>query len=514
MVSARRMRSSRLTSPVNATATDSEPPSLEVKATSMPQSGVWQEPALRPPAPSFEDYKGYERNAILKNMMPLGHFPSQKEKDRILRSDVPAARKSTLPKMGKKTPPKDDADTREATPVVNHVGSRDSAPKTTIVNGKKGNGIYGSTAFAEPPPVLKATGQKIPDVPNPSSPGRVRLKSVVDAALRRATEQGNPYLGKAIERLWQDSIKEPRIADLMEAVLSRRPTPQQTEEFQERVKIAKKACKEADMSARHPSSGVNSASKSAMQSPSKSDRGSVARRLGTAEDSSDAPGSNRNLNPPSLKRHANHMDVNGTPSKSERPSKRHKRLKSFSSSTSSLSSISSTENEPPSRHDKGSSATDQPQLLSPLGKQPIGPRLHSFPLNTNYRSSNRQPANHDTQSAEDTVDETDAQRRKLRKTHDVTVNDSNLRKPLNGAVQQLIRSERATPSITIKAAQSRLRNGGLTDDVDVESSLSPLDGELLAPPFPSDQMVTRGATPNRLGRPPKNMRKGARVKMS
>ena len=510
------MRSSRLTSPANATATDSEPSSLEIKAPLNLESGVWQEPSLRPPAPSFEDYKGYERNSILKNMMPLGHFPTQKEKDRILRSDVPAARKSTLPKNGKKSPPKDDADTREATPVVNHVGSRDSAPKTTTVNGKKGYGICSSTALSEPTPLLKATGQKIPEVPNTSPTGPFRLKKVVDAALRRATEQGNPYLGKAIERLWQDSITEPRIADLMDAVLSRRPTPQQTEEFQERVRIARKACKEADMSARHSSTGINSASQSAMQSPSKSDRGSVARRLGTAEDSSDAPGSNtnRNLNPPSLKRHANHVDVNGTPSKPERPSKRHKSMKSFSSSSSSLSSISSTENEPPSRNDKGSSATDQPQLLSPSGKQPIGPKLHSFPLNTRYRSSNRQLTNHDTQSAEDTVDETDAQRRKLRKTHHITVNDSNIRKPLNGTVQQLIKSERATPSITIRAAQSRLRNGRVIDDVDVESSLSPVDGDLLAPPSSSDQMVTRGATPNRLGRPPKNVKKGARVKMS
>ena len=513
MVSSRRMRSSRLPSPANATTTDSEPSSVEVKANSNSDERVWEEPSLRPPAPSFEDYKGYERNSILKNMMPLGHFPSQKEKDRILRSDIPGVRKAIASKNGKNLPPKDEAETREATPVGNYVGSRESAPKVTVVNGKKGSGFSGFTLPSEPLPLSKATDQKVPDMSNNANPsGKVRLECVVEAALRRATEQGRPYLGKAIERLWQDSIKEPGIADLMDAVLSRRPTPQQTQEFQERVRIAKRACKDADMSARHSSTGANSLSKSAIQSPSKSDRGSVARRLGTAEDSSDAPGSNtnRDLNPPSLKRHAKHMDAIGTPSKPERPSKRSKRLESFSSSTSSLSSISSTENDHP-RNEKGSSATAPPALRSPSA---VGPKLHSFPFNTRYRSTKRQRSNHDTQSGEDTVDESDAKRRRLQKPHDVTINDSNIRQALSGTAQQPTTSERATPLITIRAAQSRLRNGGITDELDAESSLSPVDGELLAPPFPTDQMVTRGATPNRLGRPPKNARKGARVKMS
>ncbi|KAI4221738.1 MAG: hypothetical protein L6R36_006674, partial [Xanthoria steineri] len=40
----------------------------------------WQEPPIRPPAPSFEDYKGLERQGVLEYMQPLGTLPTQRVK--------------------------------------------------------------------------------------------------------------------------------------------------------------------------------------------------------------------------------------------------------------------------------------------------------------------------------------------------------------------------------------------------------------------------------------------------
>ena len=501
---------------MDAATGDDQPPNNAAHLPPKPSSLEWVEPNLRPPAPSFQDYKGYERNHILKHMMPLGHMPTQKEKDKILKTD--SARKSTQPKNGKNAAHKEDADTREATPVFTGESEpRASAPPCT--NGKDVDKDY--TPAAPPKSTLtKATAQLPPKSSNlKATTGPARLKGVVEAALKRAEELNNPYLGKAVEKLWHDSFENPAIAELMDAVLSQKPTAQQAAEFQSRVQTAKKQIKDGDRSHRHSSTGTGSVSKSSLKSPSKSDRGSVARRLETAEEFSDAPRSNTNResNPPSMKQHDKYMNTNGTPSK--RAAKRTKRSTSTSSSTSSLSSISSSEQDlPPPSERHLSTTVPPPSSLSSSDKQQVGPKLHSFPLNNRYKSSSKRPLNFPAQSADDSPEEAVAKRRKLQQTFEVTVNDSEVREPLTMNPQRLGKSPQANTLLSLRTQQPRMRNGtnhqSLGDDFDAESSLSPVNGDLLAPPFADEQMLTRGATPTRLGRPSKQIRKGARVKMS
>ena len=513
MAPARRMRSSRLASPLEPTTEVAQPANDVTHLPPKPTSLEWIEPHLRPPAPSFRDYPNYyEGNESTKFMKALGHIPTQAEKAKYF---------ELFPNNGRKGARK-DVGTREATPGV----PRESEPRvseprvsaTTYTNGKNVDGDYIPTAH--PKPVLtKAKDQLPPRAPSiEATKGPARLRGVVESVLKRAEELNNSILGKAVERVWHDSFKEPAIADLIDAVLSQKPTPEQAAEFQHRVKIAKSQIKDAEGSPKQSSTGTDVNSKEPHEFIN-SKRGSVKRRLETADELSDARGSNVNgdFNNTTMQQQGTQMDVNGTPSK--RPAKRTKHCASNASSTSSLTSVSSSELQVPPPVAGDSSTTTLPPLsLSPSDKQQAGPRLHSFPLNNHYVSSNRRSLSSPAQNANDSLEDLAAKRRKLQQTFEVTVNDSEVREPLATMQRRLAKLTQATTRPS-RSRPPRTRDGtndqSLENDLDVESSLSPPNENLLAaPPFPEEQMLTRGTTPTRLGRPPKYARKGARVKMS
>jgi len=504
---ARRGRSSGLASPPDPKTDDIQPQSDAVDLPPKPNSTAWVEPHLRPPVPSYKDHyvKDYEGNVSTVHMKALGQMPTQKDVDkRYVVKGVKGTRKN-------------EAGTRHTTPVVvPQPAPRLSAPPAT--NGKDVDGDYTPTIRAAGKPTLTPAepGQLPPKLFDPEElKGPLRLAGVVESVIQRAEERNTPELGKAVKRVWLDSFKEPAIADLIDAVLSRKPTPEQAAEFQRRVKIAKSQINEVNTSPKHSSSGKGSNSKSSLKSPSKRDRGSLKRRLETAE-VSDAPGSNINgdSNNATMQHQNNDSMANGTPSK--RPTKPTKRSTSISSSTSSLSSLASSDQGLPPPNERHASAPIPPlSLLSPSDKQQAGPRLHSFPLSNPSKSSSKRSLDSPAASADD---EAAAKRRKLRQTFEVTVNDSEVREPLTAGHQPSGRSAVAKPPFSLRSQPPRARSAAshqrLEDDLDVESSLSPVNGDFLAPPFANGQMSARGPTPTRLGRPPKNVNKGARVKMS
>ena len=523
------MRSSRLASPMDTAARDSVSAKREVQKTRDKQRtlGDWVEPPLRTPAPSFEDYKGLERQGVLEHMAPLGSLPNHKVKQRTKALNGP--RRTT---QSKNMMMEDEAATPEPTaPSLSHRSeSRKSESRSSNIPNSR---LKDEDQDYTPPTVVKATTAKAISsqiTPNTvysrkSTKEQHTLRVIVESAVKRADELKNPYLGKALQELYNRSLRDRTVAELLDAVLSQKPTDKQTTDFQAMVKITRREIKDAETeSIRQSSKTPGSNSKTSLKSPTKSDGGTAAHRGVTAEEVSDAPGSktNRDTNVPSSKQRSKRMDTNGTPSKSERPTKRVRRTYSNASSTSSLSSLTSDnfQRSPRPTFSKDPFANNGPPPLPPpeyrhLG---IGPKLHTFPLNRS-KSANKTPVTSAAPAAEVPADEVAARRRQLQKKFEYTVSDSAVRDPPAAKPpQQRRKSHQVGSPLPLRTQQTRLRNGtnrhDLGDDHELPSSSSSYHGELLAPPTADGHMVTRGATPNQLGRPPKHVKKSARIKRS
>ena len=306
------------------------------------------------------------------------------------------------------------------------------------------------------------------------------------------------------------------VADLLEAVLSQKPTSQQTAEFQSYIKAARKQIRATDDSAKHCK---HSASKSNSISPNaKNARVGVTRHSGTPKDRATASGLHSHLansNNRSSKQKTTNTELNGISSKEERPSKRIKRSKSASSDSSLSSLDSAVEDFAPAIEPSLSSEANPVihQGLSQTKQKPMmGPRLGSFSTRP-IDQSVRKPI---SQASHLTPEELSAKRKEklMQNYQDYVVGHSKVRADPNPK-----RPPNATPPLALMSAeaqQARLRNGvsqrNRKDEPDyLDSPTSSAYGELLIPPPPG---ASRGATPNQLGRPSKGVKKAARIKMS
>lgn len=78
------------------------------------------------------------------------------------------------------------------------------------------------------------------NAPNSKTPqGRQRLSMVVDAAIERSAQVGNVDLGRAIKKLYDESLSNGLLADLLDAVLAQKATPEQIHQFQTYVRNAR-----------------------------------------------------------------------------------------------------------------------------------------------------------------------------------------------------------------------------------------------------------------------------------
>lgn len=532
MASSRAMRrSSRMSSPMEISVRGNLPIKKEAQALKEQglMSGGWTEPPLRTPAPSFEDYKGLERHGVLEHMAPLGTLPSQKVKLRLKAYDH--SRRPTHVRNGELPVTKVEVNTPETTPPI---VSRRSEPRKVEDRPSK---LSSSREREEdqdykPKSIPKGTALR----PNPQlsplgnsnqrlSGASIRLKEVVDSAVERSRHLGNPILGLAIKKLWEESLHNRTLAELLDSVLSGKTTSRQTTDFQTYIKIARKQIKLENRGITHSPSHKSSTTNLTTKSPSKSARRSVARQFDTQNDLSDATGPNnksQNSKLPSSRQHAKDMEINGT-SKDERPAKRLKRSRSASSlsSLSSLSSVSIDQDFAPSVETDQATihASAEPITNSSTPQSLHGPRLHNF----STTSLLKRPCD----ASELSTDDQFAKRRKLQKTfEDFTVNESGIRvAPAPTRQSQLMFS--LAPTVLVPSGaqqqqqpnQQRLRNGvprrGNRDDFeDIQSPASSVPQDLVLPPLADARSFSRGGTPNQLGRPSKPVRKGARVKIS
>ena len=523
MASSRHLRRPRLSSPSHSSTQHNVQVKTEgnVHDSNGDVTEEWNEPPLRAPAPSFEDYKGLERHGVLEHMAPLGTFPGQKVKTR-LKHHEPSRRIAHL-KNGEVRVAREEVNTPEpALPVA----TRRSEPrkieerpgKASLSREKdqdndyipKGSAKSTTTKAAPTPAAHLGTPNSLTGV------AQTRLQQIVESAIDRSRELGDPALGIALKQLYEESLRNNVVADLLEAVLSQKPTSQQTAEFQSYIKAARKQIRANDESAKHCK---YSASKSIPNSPSaKNARVGVTRHSGTLKDRASAPALHNHLlnsNNRSSKQQNTNMESNGPSSKEERPLKRIKRSKSASSDSSLSSLDSAVEDFAPAVESSLSIGADHVTHQGPVQakqKPTMGPRLGSFSTRP-IDPSVRKPI---TQAIHLSPEELTAKRKEklMQNYQDYVVGHSKVRADLNPA-----RQLNSTPTLALlpaEAQQGRLRNGtsqrNRRDEPDyLDSPTSSAYGELLVPPPPG---ASRGATPNQLGRPSKAIKKAARIKMS
>lgn len=527
-------KTSRLSTPLAVPTKDASTPETETseQRTAGGLAQGWSEPPLRNPAPSFEDYKGYERQGVLEHMAPLGSVPSQKVKLRVRNFEAP--RRSLVVKSGDNAVAKEGVKTpTEPTPsnVTMRSESRkveDRQSRTLSSREKDDDRDYTPKATAKvTTPKATPTNNTLHGTPSSrTSAGRLRLGQVVDSAVERSLELGNPQLGLAVKKLFEESLHNRTLADLLDAVLSQKPTPSQAADFQAYIKIARKQIKAEggkEGSARRSSAaGMGSPSKSYSKSPTKSGRPTVGGENVTTQNTSLATGAITvsNTNPPQPPQ--NKSLPNGKPSPSKGPSSREeppaKRVKRSRSSSisSSLSSLSSID-EPMESEDANTAETHaRTQPMTNLKAQlPHGPKLHTFSTTNPSHSSNKRPSVAAGPANDDTTEEVTVKRRKLQKTfEDYAVTESSVRAsptPKQPGAAPPLPSTASQPALS-RAQPTRLRNGTTRrhEYEELQSPASSVPGDLLVPP---PLGASRGATPNQLGRPSK-LRKAARVKMS
>ncbi len=517
------MRRSGLSS--NASAPAKDVPHVRKEMHQEKQNGAdlgeWEEPPLRAPAPSLEDYKGLERHGVLEHMAPLGQLPGQKVKARMRQYEPP--RRTLNLKNGEARAVREELSTPEPPPpiVTKHLESRkESRPLISSSSKEREDGQSRAPARAMRITPVKAS----PTTPifNGNPPAhtpiaRARLGKIVDSAAKRSKDLGDPGLGLAIMRLYEESNHDHVLADLLDAVLSKNQTPQQITDFQVYIKAARKQLKHGDDRAKR-----SSLSKSESKSPGKSRRASVVRQLGTVQNSHNAPVLS---NPPPPSHHSPSkvpphlvLPSNMSSSKDGPPSKRVKRSGS-ASSTSSLSSISSdieefAPNDVDSTLTTAADCQISPKKSSQSHVQPgAGLKLGSFSTNR-YYDPDRPHIGTYTQPPNETADEIASRKRGLQNSFkDYRVDSSNLRDPPSPA--RLRQPVATPPRIVAPSSQRTLRNGVVNRsrqyDDDEDSPLSSPEGLLLPPSMDS----SRAGTPNRLGRPSKAVKsKAARIKMS
>ena len=541
MASSRQIRGRRLPSPTKNVAPQTRPTIKREKQTEPADGGAldeeWEEPALRTPAPSFEDYKGLERHGVLEHMAPLGHLPGQKLRAKMRYQETGPRGKLAQVKNDDSKIVRDEVITPE--PAQPASPSRRSEPrrqetlaKSSRSREEEEDGDYEPSTATKITPARPVTPVSMQPATNgtsaarPLTEGRDKMKEVVVKAAKRANDTGNPLLGHAIQQMYEESFHSQKVADLLAAVLAQKQTPEQTTEFQLYIKTVKRAIKHAKTDSTKPLSMSNSLS----HSPGKNGRTSVTRQSRTLNDTG-APGLNHlpssTVHTTNGKPHVkNSMVSYGTSSQEERPAKRVKRTDSAESCSSDLSSVDSQIEElaPEVAASSLPLTTNNhlpPQRAFQTGpKSALGPRLGSF-KKKQHLDPNRQSAadlaQHPYETAAD--DLYAANRRKL--VEEQVFDDYN---PTESRLRPIPRDLRPTSTITpiqtplhkAQQPQSRLRNGTMQrnkrydDDDDALSSPPSSPGDPLIPP-PAG--ASRGGTPTHLRRNIKPVKR-AKIKNS
>ncbi|KAL8731446.1 MAG: hypothetical protein Q9166_003421 [cf. Caloplaca sp. 2 TL-2023] len=501
----------------------------------------WQEPPLRTPAPSWAEYNklkdGHGGQGVLEYMQPLGTVPAQRVKLRIKPFDN--SRRPAHAKNSDRTAAgSEDIHTPDPAPPPPSRRSEsrkteDRASRLPASRVKDEDFEYTPNGLAILTP-SKAVSSHSSQHGTPSShiPTRnANLKEVVGNAVERAHGTGEHLLAHALNRLYEKSFQDPFLLDLIDAVLSERPTDQQKDHFQTYLKKAReqmsaetgiplvKHSKHSKHSSR--ARGTSSDAKSTLPLKNGPSNISCAKATGMDLGLKNHDNSNPTSHPYSPSKSTQHNDKSNTSSMNPQVApdraRRSNSTSSLSSVTSSLSSVDpNLALQGEEEFGRNSSPLPPPAAMAHGGKAKAsaGPKMGTFTTS----SSSKRPFAVTNPSKED--EEIAAKRRKLQKSFpDYQVQESDVRTHMQKLADKTSRRP-SPPKLQYPAQQaSRIRNGmdraGVGEESDeLDSPTTSMHSELLIPPPPFAGSSRRGATPTNLGRPPKTTKKSARVKMS
>ncbi|KAF2772605.1 hypothetical protein EJ03DRAFT_188634 [Teratosphaeria nubilosa] len=244
----------------------------------------WVEPAVQQQA-SYQDHNG-SAYGVLEHMQPLGEAPSVKVKTRVKHE---APRKSILNRSsaaagveGQETPEGTPAPQSTTTPEVK-ASAQPQKPPPPVIDDEKDADYAPVTkkkapsGRGRPPGKVSAASKKdtkneiVPTTNKKRRYDAPKLKSVVEAAQERARKEGKPNLAQAVHEIWRESLNDTRLTDLLEAILTNEATAEQTTEFQDYVRNAKRRVRAAKEKSRTLAArDANGTPALPLRSPSKS----------------------------------------------------------------------------------------------------------------------------------------------------------------------------------------------------------------------------------------------------
>ncbi|KAL8874641.1 MAG: hypothetical protein Q9174_000046 [Haloplaca sp. 1 TL-2023] len=532
MASSRSMRKSRRSTPLCGPPQESlavknneeEPPRPSARSLT-----EWEEPPLRPPAPSFEDYKGVERHGVLEYMQPLGSFPNQRAKQRMKTNDH--SRKAAPVKNGEHiVRGTEGTSTPDPGPLPRSRRSESRKTEDRPVRpsaAREQNGdldyVPGGQATSTP---AKAQPPDSSQHSTPSSQvavtGPGMLKRAVEGAIANALSINRPELGVALQRLYDESSDDPELATLLDAVMFKTKTAKQEKQFKSYMKAAQKATnnplkrsKPSDLPKIPPLKFFSKSPKPVQAGTATAEGTSEANGITTAENSNPTshPQSPTKIN----SNNKRGLAATSSQSVEQPPPKRTKRSNSESSLTSvgsgsSLSSLDPNVALEAEEEFRSSGPPLPPTAATGKAKAKVaGPKVGTL------AASHKRPLAAVTPSHEDEELAT-KKRQKLQQHFDgYHVEESHVRTAMQGAANDAVKRESSGPLPKSTTTQPGHGIGLSTSENDsdaLESPATSIHSDLLIPPPPYAGMSRRGATPSSLGRPPKMGKKSARVKMS
>ena len=240
----------------NGDAKDSGHSNTALRQDASTPPDIWHEPPVLS-RPSFEDH-GLERLGVLSTMATLGSRPTAKYKAKIRTDDE---RRFTLTRNITVSEAEDQAESYETSPPAPDVkisapsGDDNTTMQDFTTNVKKDDRDFENLKASKLPPRSTANDVREPVKFEPKPPparifptsrtptGRQRLEAVVEAAVHKSREVGNPGIGLAIKQIFIESLHNKRLSELLDAILAQKTTQEQTKEFQSYVKKARKALK-------------------------------------------------------------------------------------------------------------------------------------------------------------------------------------------------------------------------------------------------------------------------------
>ena len=510
---------------------------------------IWQEPPILN-RPSFEDH-GLERLGVLSTMATLGSRPTAKYKARI-RNDgerrLAFANNVTLSEAedhtestGKNSPSLDAVKPAPA-------GEEGSAMEDASVKDEKDIRDLEHARATKSPSRISTSDTQVPKkseakpLSNRTLPtsrtqtGRQRLEAVVEAAVHKSREVGNPGIGLAIKQIYVESLHDKKLSELLDAILAQKTTQEQTKEFQSYVKKARKALKarKIESAGREKQSVVGKGTEK-LPKQAEASRANLAPTSKPAKQNqplqkeSSPSRSSRRLRP----LHKSSPEINGIaddPKIFELASDMNDRLiprrSTSTSSLSSLTSIGSTEERPNAEADVASAESSNVEPAKDSGiKQPMATRKVMLSLGnvkTNKNSTKHANPNYphkrlsigaDGPNLEDrTLDSRRQILREAQRYTDYHVEESNIRRTSVKRKRGLSEDRRQSPPDLKKYSPIKLSPAR---DKDVRNW--PLQRAAIASPklvAPNRSTLLRSGTPELAGPPAKKTKSAARIKMS